>query len=114
MTTSELDTREQTGDIHAWDAAIADLELHVGDVEAALVSGDLSRPSALAWRPPTGLGPLPPRFHRRVQTLLVRQEHALGQMSDAFAAVRGELALVSSINADSLPRRTPSFLDLPL
>lgn len=99
---------------HAWEAALAGLELDLHAAEALLhavhdgTHDDL--PAALgSWTPPAGIGPLPATLAERAQLVLERQIAVIEQIAHATTRSRQHLEMQRRM-ADRAPSR-PLFVD---
>jgi hypothetical protein len=109
----------------AWTRALEDLELDVAAAEHLLVaarhgrelpavhgplavgaSGPDDRP---AWRPPTGLGPLPATLQSRAQALLERQLDVARRTAEAALLSRRHSQAAEAMRAR--PPAVPVYLD---
>ena len=91
----------------AWSDALAELELGVDEVEAALRAGRM--PAVLPWIAPTNLGLLPAPLRERAQVLLARQLHAARTLAEAAEHSRKHLAVLDQLRAS--PESSPVYLD---
>ncbi|MGV8968418.1 MAG: hypothetical protein ACOH2F_19300 [Cellulomonas sp.] len=91
----------------AWSDALAELELGVDEIEAALRAGQA--PAASTWQPPTHLGQLPAPLRDRAQALVTRQLHAARALAEAAEHSRKHLAVLDQVRAT--PEATPVYLD---
>ena len=91
----------------AWSDALAELELGVDEVEAALRAG--RTPAVIAWLPPTHLGQLPAPLRERAQALVTRQLHAARALAEAAEHSRRHLAVLDQLRAT--PEAAPVYLD---
>lgn len=115
-TTADPDTRPQAWDA-AWAEALSRLELDVARTERLLADAHLPSSTALAgglraaaWRPPTGLGPLPAALETRARALLDRQADLTDRLAGQLARARRQLAATHTL--DLRPARGPVYLDL--
>lgn len=96
----------------AWADALHDLEIDVEVAEGLLRSAHL--PSVndvqlVAWRPPSGLGPLPASLLARAQALLSRQIEVARLAGEAASLSRRHLAAADAMRAR--PAAVPMYLD---
>ncbi len=98
----------------AWVDALTNLEMDVATAEAMLDNDHLPSVEAVAqlaaWRPPTGLGPLPASLQDRAQTLANRQQSAAEAITRAMVANRRHLAALNQIR--ETPPSRPVYLDM--
>ncbi|RYV50027.1 hypothetical protein [Pengzhenrongella frigida] len=91
----------------AWSDALAELELGVEEIEAALRAGH--SPAATTWQPPTNLGQLPAPLRDRAQALVNRQLHAARALAEAAEHSRRHLQVLDQVRAT--PEAAPVYLD---
>jgi len=98
----------------AWAQALTSLELDVATAEAMLDHDHLPSVQDVArmaaWKPPTGLGPLPAALVDRAQTLAERQRSAAEAITRAMVANRRHLAALDQMRPTAPSR--PVYLDL--
>jgi len=95
----------------AWVAALDELELAVGDVERMLAASHAEPAAPLAaWRPPTGLGPLPASLEERARALLARQLATAQELASAVVRSRRQLRIQEAM-APVAPH-PPVYVDL--
>lgn len=109
----------------AWTRALEDLELDVAAAESLLVAARHGRevpvvhgpdlvavaePGARpAWRPPSGLGPLPASLQSRAQALLERQLDVARRTAEAALLSRRHSQAAEAMRAR--PPAVPVYLD---
>lgn len=91
----------------AWSSALAELELGVEEIEAALRAGQT--PAASTWQPPTTLGLLPAPLRDRAQALVGRQLHVARALAEAAEHSRRHLQVLEQLRAT--PESLPVYLD---
>ena len=77
----------------AWVAALDELELAVGEAEQMLADAHAVVTPSPAWRPPSGLGPLPASLEARARAILGRQLLVAEQLSAAAIRSRRQLRI---------------------
>jgi hypothetical protein len=77
----------------AWVRALDELELAVGDAELMLTDAHAPVDHAPAWRPPTGLPPLPASLEARARAVLGRQLAVAEALSAAAVRSRRQLRI---------------------
>ena len=76
------------------------------ELNAALASAE-----PVPWRPPIGLGPLPPELQERAARLLEAQLHVIRYLEDVRQTTAKHLAAVNAVpRTDAGPR--PVYFDL--
>ncbi len=107
-------TRDQGAWDRAWADALTDLEMDLALAERLLDHAHLLAPAEVArvaaWRPPTGLGPLPASLLVRAQALLDRQLDVARRTAEAAALSRRQLAVTEALHAR--PAAVPVYLDI--
>ncbi len=96
-----------------WEAALAEFEVDLEVAEALLRAAHLPDVTEVAqvasWRPPADLGPLPAPLLTRAQSVLERQLEVAGQLAQAAAASRRQMATARALRAR--PEAVPVYLD---
>lgn len=109
----------------AWTRALEDLELDVAAAESLLVAtrhgrevpavhgpdrvGGVRSGDRPAWRPPSGLGPLPASLQSRAQALLERQLDVARRTAEAALLSRRHSQAAEAMRAR--PPAVPVYLD---
>jgi hypothetical protein len=100
----------------AWSAALDELELDVARAEALLNgdhavrdAGTASILTAVPWRPPADLPPLPEALAQRARTILERQVTTSALLVTAAHATRRQLAMTDRMHGGTDAR--PVFVD---
>jgi hypothetical protein len=101
----------------AWAAALDELELEVGRVEAMLADDHAQRDAAWAsaaaehgeWTPPADLPPLPRELGERALTVLHRQTTAAAALALAMTANRRQSVVAARMSVDEASR--PAYVD---
>ncbi|MFG1925800.1 hypothetical protein [Cryptosporangium sp. NPDC048952] len=97
----------------AWVAALDHLEADVTEVEERLRTDQFLRdtPTADAWAPPDGIGPLPLDLRPRVDRILARQIAAAEGLARLMATNRQQAALTNKIELFDSGSARPAYLD---
>jgi hypothetical protein len=101
----------------AWSAALDELELEVGRVEALLAGDHVRRDAAWAamavdhteWTQPAGLPPLPADLTERALAVLHRQTAAAASLGLAMTANRRQSIVAARMGTDEVVR--PAYVD---
>jgi hypothetical protein len=97
----------------AWVAALDRLDLDVAAAEQMLAVAHLPSVGAVAqaqaWRPPAGIGPLPPSLEERARQLLDRQLAVAERLAEAAAQARRQRVAAEAMRTRSAD--VPVFLD---
>ncbi|MCL2091182.1 MAG: hypothetical protein FWH11_08185 [Micrococcales bacterium] len=97
----------------AWAEALTTLETDVATAEAMLDHDHLPTEEAVArlaaWRPPTGLGPLPTGLLDRAQALADRQRSVVEAITRAMIANRRHMVVLDETSTP--PPSPPVYLD---
>jgi len=96
----------------AWTAALDELELDVGEIEAMLADErrHAETPPADLWRPPTELGALPLELKPRADEILARQLRVAEEIARRLTANRQQIAVTSRIETGEAVKR-PLYVD---
>lgn len=102
---------------NAWDAAWVEaldrLDVDVAAAEEMLSVAHLPPVAAVAqaqaWRPPAGIGPLPPSLEQRARELLDRQLAVAERLAEAAAQARRQRVAAEALRTRSAD--APVFLD---
>jgi hypothetical protein len=97
----------------AWVEALDALEADVETVESMIQEDHRHRdlPPAIAWAPPTGLGPIPAELRPRADDILARQIAAALAASTAMTANRRQNAFAARVEVGTGGKALPSYVD---
>jgi hypothetical protein len=91
------------GDLAGWTEALDRMESEL--------RGALARTHPVPWRPPLGLGPIPPELQERAARLIEAQLHTIRYLEDVRQTTARHLAAVRAVpRPEAGPR--PVYFDL--
>lgn len=73
-----------------WEIVLAQIEDDLARFDDAVLGPDVEVLEQPEWRPPEGLGPLPPELAPRARTVLARLRTASARASDELQALKGQ------------------------